>query len=286
MAKILFALSFAFFSNAFSKNAFAHTYGPYKIGTPYKIEGTEYTPAEVRSYNETGVASWYGKEFQGKPTANGGIFDSNSYTAAHRTLPMPSVVLITNITNNKKTIAVINDRGPFSKETGRIIDVSQKVAEKLGFANVGRANVKVEYIPDLSQKLRNNEDFDLEEYSKMYEEVKSEEVKKARVTKVENAIDINQKIANAGSIGQTAFTKDYIKAIYVQIGVFQVLANAQKVYQSLGSIQKIQLKSEGHNAKNYYIVRSGPFANIIEAEKSKTEISQQCKECETMIVII
>jgi rare lipoprotein A len=199
---------------------------------------------------------------------------------------MPSVVLITNLTNNKKTLAVVNDRGPFSKETTRIIDVSQKVAEKLGFADVGRANVKVEYIQDLSKKLQNNEDFDIEEYSKMYEEVKSEEVKKARVTKVENAIDINQQIANAGSIGKSAFTKDYIKAIYVQIGVFQVLSNAQKVYQKLGSIQKLQLKSEGYDSKNYYIVRSGPFANIAEAENSKIEISKQCKECEAMIVII
>jgi rare lipoprotein A len=275
MPKIILIVALTYISNAFS-----HVYGPYKIGNSYKIQETQYTPAEQPNYYETGVASWYGNELEGKPTANGAIFKPDLYTAAHRTLPMPSVVLITNLTNNKRTIAVVNDRGPFSSDTTRIIDVSKKVAEKLDFANVGRANVKVEYVPDLSRKLKNNEDINIDEYNKMYEDVQ-----KSRVTKVESSIDIGQQMASASAIGKTAFTKDYVKAMYVQIGAFQVLANAQKIYQQLSTVPKIQIRSESYDTKNYYIVRSGPFASIEEAESAKKEIEKQCK-CQTMVVIL
>lgn len=130
----------------------------FKVGNPYSIEGKQYQPKTYESYQETGKASWYGNEFNGRRTANGELYNVNSLTAAHRTLPLPSWVKITNLRNNKSVIARVNDRGPFAKS--RIIDVSQKVAEKLGFKNQGTTEVRVELLSkqtkNILQKLNIN----------------------------------------------------------------------------------------------------------------------------------
>ncbi len=116
--------------------------GYFKIGNPYEIFGTTYFPQEYQQLEEVGIASWYGDEFHGKPTANGEIYHMGDLTAAHRTLPLPSIVRITNLNNNKSAIVRVNDRGPFAKN--RIIDVSQRVAEILDFKHHGTADVKIE----------------------------------------------------------------------------------------------------------------------------------------------
>lgn len=123
----------------------------FKIGNPYIVEGKQYQPKTYESYQETGKASWYGNEFNGRRTANGEVYNINSLTAAHRTLPLPSWVKITNLRNKKSVIARVNDRGPFAKS--RIIDVSQKVAEKLGFKNQGTTEVRVELLPKQTKNI-------------------------------------------------------------------------------------------------------------------------------------
>lgn len=125
----------------------------FKVGNPYqdKAEGNDYKPLQQNQYQEIGIASWYGNEFKGRKTANGEIYNPNALTAAHRTLPMPSWVKITNLDNNKSIIARVNDRGPFSKK--RIIDVSQEVATRLGFKNIGTAKVKVELLPKTTAEI-------------------------------------------------------------------------------------------------------------------------------------
>ncbi|HKW55195.1 MAG TPA: septal ring lytic transglycosylase RlpA family protein, partial [Stellaceae bacterium] len=115
--------------------------GMYKIGNPYQIAGVWYRPAEDFAYDETGIASWYGEDFHGKYTANGEIYDLNAMTAAHRTLPMPTVVQVTNLDNGRTVELRVNDRGPFAR--GRIIDVSRRAAQLLGFENQGTAKVRV-----------------------------------------------------------------------------------------------------------------------------------------------
>jgi rare lipoprotein A (peptidoglycan hydrolase) len=99
-------------------------------------------------YEDIGYASWYGPTFHGKRTANGSVYDQNGFTAAHPDLPMPSVVRVSNIKNNKSVLVVVNDRGPnkASQSKGRIIDLSKKAAKELGFVNQGIAEVKVEYL--------------------------------------------------------------------------------------------------------------------------------------------
>ncbi len=116
----------------------------YKIGSPYRIGGRLYVPAADERYDEIGVASWYGPKFHGGLTANGEVFDMRALTAAHRTLPMPSIARVTNLANGKSINVRINDRGPFSKE--RIVDLSRKAAETLGFVEQGTTRVRVQYL--------------------------------------------------------------------------------------------------------------------------------------------
>jgi len=121
------------------------THAPgYKVGDPYQINGVWYYPAEDWSYDETGIASWYGEDFHGKYTANGEVFDLNATTGAHRTLPLPSVVQVTNLENGRSIQVRVNDRGPFAR--GRIIDLSRRSAQLLGFEGKGTAKVRVKIL--------------------------------------------------------------------------------------------------------------------------------------------
>jgi peptidoglycan lytic transglycosylase len=119
----------------------------YKVGVPYQINGVWYYPTVDYNYDETGVASWHG-EFDQKYTANGEVFDRNELTAAHRTLPMPSIVQVTNLSNGRALQLRVNDRGPFAH--GRIIDVSQRASQLLGFATNGTAPVRVKIMREES----------------------------------------------------------------------------------------------------------------------------------------
>lgn len=128
------------------------TAGPvYKVGKPYKVDGVWYYPAVNYNYSETGIASWYGSKFHGQSTANNEIYDMNKVTAAHRTLPLPSIVRVTNLENGRSIRLRVNDRGPFKH--GRIIDLSRRGAQLLGFARKGTARVRVEIEADDSRQL-------------------------------------------------------------------------------------------------------------------------------------
>ena len=118
--------------------------GTYKVGNPYQIAGKWYYPSDDPHYQETGTASWYGPTFHGKSTANGEQFNENDVTAAHRTLPMPSYVEVTNLENGRKLVVRVNDRGPFAKD--RIIDLSRRSAQLLGVEQAGTARVHVKRI--------------------------------------------------------------------------------------------------------------------------------------------
>ncbi|MHA1114330.1 MAG: septal ring lytic transglycosylase RlpA family protein, partial [Alphaproteobacteria bacterium] len=123
--------------------------GAYKVGKPYKIDSVWYYPKVDYDYVETGIASWYGDPFHGRETANGETYDMNALTAAHRTLPLPSIVRVTNLGNGRAITVRVNDRGPFAH--GRIIDMSRRSAQLLGFARQGTAKVRVDILPDESR---------------------------------------------------------------------------------------------------------------------------------------
>ena len=116
--------------------------GVYKVGDAYQVDGAWYTPAVDTDYDEVGVASWYGEQFHGRSTANGSVYDMNALTAAHKTLPMPSQVRVTNLDNGRSLTLTVNDRGPFVR--GRVIDVSRRASQLLGFYRRGTARVRVQ----------------------------------------------------------------------------------------------------------------------------------------------
>src|SRR3954449_2418049 len=118
--------------------------GVYRVGRPYQVGGVTYTPEENSRYHSEGLASWYGDDFHGRLTANGEVYDMQSISAAHPTMPMPSYARVTNLRTRKSLIVRVNDRGPY--HANREIDVSSKAAELLGFRGQGTTHVRVEYV--------------------------------------------------------------------------------------------------------------------------------------------
>jgi rare lipoprotein A len=111
---------------------------------PYQVRGRWYRPEEQPTYDEVGMASWYGDQFNGRPTATGERFDMHALTAAHKTLPLPALVEVTNLANGRSVILRVNDRGPFVDD--RIIDLSRGAAEALDMLQRGVGEVRVRYV--------------------------------------------------------------------------------------------------------------------------------------------
>jgi rare lipoprotein A len=118
--------------------------GNYIVGRPYTVAGTTYYPTNAKHYSGIGLASWYGDAFHGRRTANGEIYDRNSISAAHPTMPLPSYARVTNLRNHYSIIVRVNDRGPFAR--GRIMDVSRRVADLLDFRSRGTTRVRIDYV--------------------------------------------------------------------------------------------------------------------------------------------
>jgi rare lipoprotein A len=119
--------------------------GRYQVGRPYMVAGRRYVPREKPvGYSVRGNASWYGIAFHGRKTANGEIYDRNSISAAHPTMPLPSYARVTNLNNNHSIVVRVNDRGPY--HGGRVLDVSERTANLLEFRHIGTARVKVDYL--------------------------------------------------------------------------------------------------------------------------------------------
>lgn len=124
--------------------------GAYKVGAPYVVDGVLYTPRVDYAYDDVGIASWYGQPFHHRLTANGERFDQNELTAAHQTLPLPSVVRVTNLENGRSLVLRVNDRGPFVGS--RILDVSKRAAKLLRFHNKGVTRVRVQILEKESRQ--------------------------------------------------------------------------------------------------------------------------------------
>jgi rare lipoprotein A len=118
--------------------------GRNQLGKPYTVGGKTYTPREETGYTQEGIASWYGSEFHGRLTSNGEVYDNDSLSAAHPTMPLPSYARVTNVSTGASVIVRVNDRGPFN--ANRLVDVSRKTADLLGFRRAGMAKVRVDYV--------------------------------------------------------------------------------------------------------------------------------------------
>ena len=204
--------------------------GSYKVGNPYKIMGRWYYPKEDYSYSEVGMASWYGEDFHAKKTANGEVYDMNTLTAAHRTLPLPSIVKVTNLENGRSLVLRVNDRGPYAKE--RIIDISKRGAQLLGYQTKGITKVKVEIMAEESKALK--------------------------------AALLGQKVPNVSKIPvmkQSSSEENSTNTIYyVQAGSFSQKDLADNLNSRLCQFGTSEVKEIDLNGATFYRVRIGPFS--------------------------
>lgn len=230
-------------------SAIAGQGGTYKVGNPYKIMGKWYYPKEDYSYSEVGTASWYGADFHAKTTANGERYDMNSLTAAHRTLPLPSIVKVTNLENGRSLVLRVNDRGPYAK--GRIIDVSKRASQLLGFHTQGTTKVRVEVMAKESKALK----------AALLGEKCPENVYAAPVTPVQTA-DVPAAGAKAYPAG----------SYFVQAGAYSLESGAQNVAAQLEDAGTANIYYVTVDGQGYYRVRVGPFASAAEAEGALTKV--------------
>ena len=235
----------------------------YKVGNPYKINGKWYYPAIDYDYDETGYASWYGPGFHGKKTANGEIFDQNKISAAHRTLPLPSIVKVTNLENGKFLESVrVNDRGPFARD--RILDLSKEAAKELGFVNKGVTKVRVEILEDESRKFAN----DLIDDNNKTEAAVVQKISKKEIT-VQPTVNENNFAENNEEVSDKNFILD--NNVLIQVGAFTDHRNAKSLTEKLSEF-KAFIKREFINNQYFYRVRIGPMENISIANELKEKL--------------
>jgi len=240
--------------------------GIYKVGTPYQIEGIWYYPAEDYGYFQEGIASWYGADFHGKRTANGDRYDMNQLTAAHPTLPMPSVVKVTNLDNGKELKVTVNDRGPF--HSSRIIDMSKRAAQVLGFYEKGTARVRVEIDPQESMTLKN---IALAKRPPPMPAIASSPRGAVMATSLEPLAPIPGNAVPAQVVKPVSIppakpaAKPVATGIFVQAGAFSEEANARKLEQQLGELGAVHIVPTTVNKQKLYRVRLGPVADAATA---------------------
>ena len=198
--------------------------GIYKVGDPYLIDGKIYYPTEDKNYDEIGVASWYGEEFHGKLTANGERFNMYKVSAAHKTLPLPSKVKVTNLDNNKSLIMRVNDRGPFAKD--RIIDLSMRAADLLGFKEKGTQKVRVQYFSSANIFNKNGNVISKKNY-------------------------LNQ---------EKKYQPNNSKGLYsLVIGSFSNAENINRIKDKLKNFRKLSIEKKEIDNVNFYKIFIGPY---------------------------
>ncbi len=261
--------------------------GVYKIGQPYQIEGTWYYPKEQPDYDETGVASWYGPTFYGHRTANGEMYTAQDLTAAHRTLPLPVNVRVTNLDNGKSLIVRVNDRGPFAK--GRIIDLSERAAELLGYKERGTARVRVTFVgrADLSGGGPPPDETPPEIASAVPAAPTSHVARVALAAVPGTAAAAPPPATNTDLPPPPVHDADTTAAaeptgvvskvpvpiathLYVQAGAFSSYQNAARLQSRLGG--GLQISSVTQNGRTLYRVRLGPFDDVGDADSALARV--------------
>jgi len=242
--------------------------GRYLVGDSYEVAGVRFTPKEQPNYDKSGVASWYGPQFHRRMTSNGEWFDMNELTAAHATLPLPSYAKVTNLENGRTVVVRINDRGPFVGT--RIIDMSRRSAEVLGYKPKGTAKVRVQYIGPaplndqgqqlaaLNQELRNGTSV-----RQMTALLNGDAINRpTQLAAAEPDYDSDQPEPTIASA-----TNDYQSPQYfVQVGSFADPYNAERAREELADSGPVQVEQLIGVAGPLYRVRIGPIRNEDQAQ--------------------
>lgn len=218
---------------------------------PPQRERVEFQPVSSANSVERGMASWYGPNYDGKPTASGEIFDQEALTGAHPTLPLPSLVEVTNLSNGKTLVVRINDRGPFID--GRIVDVSRKAAELLGFEADGVAEVSIRYIGPAGEERRAG---------------------KVPSAPVYAAVEPQTPVAKPlpASV-PTSYQPAEVGGLVVQVGAFADIGNAEQVHRRLtGAAIDVRIKPVRVNGSDYFRVVVGPYVDRSAAKRAQGEL--------------
>jgi rare lipoprotein A len=260
--------------------------GVYKVGNPYQIDNVWYYPHEQPDYDETGIASWYGPTFYGKSTANGEVYDGNALTAAHRTLPMPVNVRVTNLDNGKSIVVRVNDRGPYAR--GRIIDLSRHAAELLDVVQSGTAKVRVTYLgradlegggtppttpPEIASALPavpagkvDSTILGTVPGAPIAPPVREKPLPKPVIVPPPVQVAANQPTGQVIQEPVSAATR-----LYVQVGVFSKMENARMLLNKLGG--DLRISTLQRNGQTLYRVRTGPLGSIEDADAALSRIT-------------
>lgn len=236
--------------------------GKRKIGKPYKILGKTYYPiSSSEGYRRKGVASWYGKDFHAKKTANGETYNMYDMTAAHPTLPIPTYVRVTNLDNGLSTVVRVNDRGPFLR--GRVIDLSYKAAITLDMAEKGTAPVLLEALPTDGSVLRVNNNF----------EARTRHVKQkvtylpapvgGSFTNRISGISTPSVISEDVDLSANEVVEIGAVNVYVQTGAFSDKQNAVREQKNVANIySNTKLTSFYRGTQKLHRVRIGPLKSV------------------------
>lgn len=257
--------------------------GVQKIGRPYQVNGVWYVPARQDDYRETGIASWYGPQFHGRPTANGETFDMNLVSAAHTTLPLPCLVRVTNRENGRSLVIRVNDRGPFVDD--RIIDLSKAAAEQLGFVRQGTARVTVEYVgpagvgtyverapsraaarPRVASRSR----------GAVLTPASAAPARLEAAPAVERALGAAERAAS-GSVAPSyaaAAATAFSPGLYVQVATMSSQGRADAVIDTLGGGGPVFVRPVDISGRTLYRVMVGPWPGAGEADEARRAIAR------------
>ncbi|MFC7290549.1 septal ring lytic transglycosylase RlpA family protein [Hirschia litorea] len=249
-------------------------YAKQKIGAPYEISGRWYVPFAEPNYDEVGIGSWYGPQFHGKPSATGETFDQFALTAAHPTLPIPSLARVTNIENGRSVVVRINDRGPFVDD--RIIDMSKQAASVLGYHEGGTAKVRVQYMGFAPEAENTIPAIYVEEARRTLAKAAAvEQNQQPKLTKVSfmEQRPQSQNIAALPPAPRRTFPTSTTNASFaLQVGAFGELANAHKMRAKLHGYGDVSLKEARINGRDIFKVYVDGGNSRSKAEQIKTNL--------------
>ncbi|MDQ0453244.1 rare lipoprotein A [Brevundimonas nasdae] len=222
---------------------------------PYQVRGRWYTPKEQPNYEEVGMASWYGDAFNGRPTSTGERFNMHELTAAHKTLPLPGLVEVTNLDNGRRVVVRINDRGPFVD--GRIIDLSRGAAQELGMISQGVGRVRVRY---LGQAPRLGGGVVLQQA----------EARPARTPPASQPVPYTTVAATPPPPVVASTVVAQTGGMWVQAGAFADQRAARRIAQRLGDRATVQPTNSG--GRELYRVVVGPWEDATAAESARQAV--------------
>jgi len=240
---------------------------------PYQIKGIWYYPQQHFEYDEVGLASYYGggDVFHGRPTATGERFDMNDVSAAHKTLPLPCIAEVTNLENGRQIQLKVNDRGPFVE--GRIIDVSRRTAQLLGFEGKGTAKVRVRTLVPDSLALNNIDPSTvmLAQSKPTTSELEAAPVLAEALPRLPDTLFEEEEPtparAEASPVQNAPSKPSSSTGIFVHVGNYESQHEALALSQSLNGMTQSPTKPVKNNGPKPYAVRVGPFPSILHANQ-------------------